>query len=81
MLVGGWSRKDKSWVYYYETGGIPEWKPGLKEAPLAKLIELGYQPLRYRGMAREAVPSGKEVLTRAVKSRAIQIPNPVVGEP
>ncbi len=80
MLVAGWSR-DKSWIYYYETGGIPEWKPDLKQAPLAKLIELGYVPLRYRGMARETVPSGKEVLTRAVKSRAISVPNPVIGEP
>lgn len=68
-------------MYYYETGGIPEWKPDLKQAPIVKLIELGYVPLRYRGMARETVPSGKEVLTRAVKSKAIRILNPVIGEP
>lgn len=29
------------------------WRPSLKEAPLAALMELGYQPLRYKGMAYE----------------------------
>ncbi|MFZ4683859.1 MAG: hypothetical protein ACOYMS_15245, partial [Terrimicrobiaceae bacterium] len=81
VLVAGWARKDRSWIYFYETGGIPDWKPALKEAPLDAMMALGYQPLRYRGMAREMVPSGKEVLTRAARSRAIVIPNPVVGEP
>jgi len=81
LLFAGWARPDHSWIYFYETGGIPEWKPALKEAPLAALMDLGYQPLRYRGMAHEAVPSGKEVLTRAVRSRAIAIPNPVIGDP
>ncbi len=81
MLFAGWARKDRSWIYYYETGGIPEWKPALKEAPLDKLLALGYRSLRYRGMAREEGPSGKEVLTREVASRAISIPEPVVGEP
>jgi len=81
LLVAGWAKPDKTWIYYYETGGIPEWKPALKQAPLDALMALGYQPLRYRGMAREAVPSGKEVLTRAVRARAISIPNPVVGDP
>jgi len=81
VLVAGWARKDRSWIYFYETGGIPDWKPALKEAPLDAMMALGYQPLRYRGMAREAVPSGKEVLTRAARSRAIVIPNPVIGEP
>ena len=81
ILFAGWARADHSWIYFYETGGIPDWKPALKEAPLAALIDLGYQPLRYRGMAREAVPSGKEVLTRAMRSRAIPIPDPIVGDP
>ncbi len=81
ILVAGWARPDRSWIYYYETGGIPDWKPALKQAPLDALMALGYQPLRYRGMAREAVPSGKEVLTRAIRARAISIPNPVVGDP
>ena len=81
ILVAGWARPDHSWIYFYETGGIPDWKPALKEAPLAALTALGYQPLRYRGMAREPVPSGKEVLTRAMRSRAISVANPVVGEP
>lgn len=81
ILVAGWTRPDHSWIYFYETGGIPDWKPALKEAPLAALMDLGYQPLRYRGMAREAVPSGKEVLTRAMRSRAVSVPNPVIGEP
>lgn len=81
MLVAGWARRDRSWIYYYETGGIPDWKPALKEAPLDALLALGYQPLRYCGMAREAVPSGKEALTRSARTRAITIPNPVIGEP
>jgi len=81
MLVAGWAKKDRSWICYYETGGIPEWKPALKQAPLAALIELGYQPLRYRGMAREARPTDKQVLTRAVLATAIRIPHPVIGEP
>lgn len=81
MLVAGWARPDKSWVYFYETGGVPDWKPALKEAPLDKLLALGFQPLRYRGMAREAVPTGKEVLTRAMRARAISLPEPTVGEP
>ena len=66
---------------FNETGGAPDWKPGLKVAPVDALLELGYQPLRYRGMAHEAVPSGKEVLTRAMRAKAISIPNPVVGDP
>lgn len=81
ILVAGWARPDRSWIYFYETGGIPDWKPALKEAPLGALMALGYQPLRYRGMAREMVPSGKEVLTRAARSRAVVVANPVIGEP
>ena len=81
MLVAGWAQPDKSWVYFYETGGVPDWKPALKEAPLDKLLALGFQPLRYRGMAREAVPTGKEVLTRAMRARAISLPEPTIGEP
>ncbi len=81
MLVAGWAKPDRSWVLYYETGGIPDWKPALKQAPTQALIDLGYQPLRYKGMAREAQPSGKEVLTRAVRAQAIVIANPVIGEP
>jgi len=45
------------------------------------LVALGYQPLRYRGMAREVEPSGKEVLTRSIRETAISVQNPVVGEP
>ncbi len=81
MLIAGWARKDKTWIYFYETGGVPDWKPALKEAPLDKLLALGFQPLRYRGMAREAVPSGKQVLTRAMRERAISLPEPTVGAP
>ena len=81
LLVAGWARRDRSWIYYYETGGIPDWKPALKEAPLEALMALGYQPLRYRGMARESEPSGKEVLTRSARARAIKVPHPVVGDP
>lgn len=80
-LIAGWSRRDKSWVYFYETGGVPEWKPALKEAPLDKLLALGYQPMRYRGMAREALPTGKEILTRAMRAEAIFVPEPAIGEP
>ena len=81
MLFAGWARPDHSWILFYETGGIPQWKPMLKEAPLDALLALGYQPLRYHGMAREATPSGKEVLTRAIRSQAISIPNPTIGDP
>lgn len=79
-LIAGWS-KDRSWIYYYETGGIPDWKPALKQAPLNKLLALGYVPMRYKGMAHEALPTGKEILTRAMRAEAISIPDPVIGEP
>jgi hypothetical protein len=86
LLCAGWSNPERTWLYYYETGGGPDyWKPGLKQAPLDALLALGYQPLRYRGMAREAVPDSKaappELLTRAVKATAATVPNPTVGEP
>ena len=85
LLCAGWSKPDKSWIYYYETGGGPDyWKPGLKQAPLQKLLDLGYQPLRYRGMAREVLPPGvdaKEVLTRSVKASSTEVAEPTVGEP
>ncbi len=81
ILFAGWARPDRSWIYYYETGGIPDWKPALKESPLQAMLALGFQPLRYRGMAREEIPSGKEVLTRAVTVRAVRVANPIIGEP
>ena len=82
ILCAGWSNPEHTWLYYYETGGGPDyWKPGLKQAPMDALLALGYQPLRYRGMAREAVPSSKEVLTRGVKATAITVSQPTVGEP
>ncbi|HBJ83382.1 MAG TPA: hypothetical protein DDZ88_05810 [Verrucomicrobiales bacterium] len=85
ILCAGWYDPRHTWIYYYETGGAPDyWKPGLKQAPLDALLALGYKPLRYKGMAYEPVPSGKqptEVLTRAIKARAIVVPNPTVGEP
>jgi hypothetical protein len=82
LLCAGWARPDHSWIYYYETGGAPDyWKPGLKERPLDALLALGYQPLRYRGMAYEPSISGKEVLTRSVRSRSSVVAVPTVGEP
>jgi len=81
MLVAGWACSDHSLIYYYETGGIPDWKPALKVSPLEKILALGYKPLRYRGMARETGPAGKEILTRAVRSSAIVVTDPVIGEP
>ena len=82
LLCAGWARADRTWIYFYETGGGPNyWKPGLKEAPLDALLALGYQPLRYRGMAREPGTSGKEVLTRGLRSRTLSVPEPTVGEP
>lgn len=85
ILCAGWYDPQHTWIYYYETGGGPEyWKPGLKQAPLEALLALGYKPLRYQGMAHELVPSGKqpkEVLTRAVKASAVVVTNPTVGEP
>ncbi len=85
VLCAGWSNPEKTWIYYYETGGGPQyWKPGLKQAPLDKMLALGYKPLRYRGMAHPPLKPGesaKEVLTRAVKSTADVVPEPTVGEP
>jgi cell wall-associated NlpC family hydrolase len=82
VLCAGWATPDKKWIYYYETGGPPDyWKPGLKEAPLAEMLELGYQPLRYRGMARESGVSGKEVLTRSLRAKSAVVTEPVIGEP
>jgi hypothetical protein len=68
-------------MFYYETGRIPDWKPALKQSPLSALLALGFQPLHYRGMAREEIPSGKEVLTRAVRMGIVSVTNPVIGEP
>lgn len=85
VLCAGWFDPQHTWIYYYETGGGPDyWKPGLKQAPLDALLALGYKPMRYKGMAYEQVPSGKqpkEVLTRAVKAAAQVVTNPTVGEP
>lgn len=85
ILCGGWANPERTWIHYYETGGGPQyWKPALKQAPLDKLLALGYKPLRYRGMARATLMPGqsaKEVLTRAVKAASIPVPEPTVGEP
>ncbi len=82
VLVAGWARRDRSWVYYYDTGGAPDyWRPSLKESPLAPMLALGYQPLRYRGMATEPTPSAKAPLTRSQRAQAIHVPEPVIGEP
>lgn len=85
LLCAGWTDASKTWLYYYETGGGPDyWKPGLKQAPLDALIALGYRPLRYNGMAHEPVPSGKQprdVLTRAAKASAAVVSHPTIGEP
>ena len=82
LLCAGWATPDRKWIYFYETGGLPDyWRPGLKQASLEKLLELGYRPLRYRGMASETRVDGKEVLTRAVINTAAVVPNPTVGEP
>lgn len=82
LLFAGWARPDRSWIYFYDTGSAPNyWKPGLKEAPLPALLALGYQPLRYLGMAHEPTTSGKEILTRAIRARAATVPAPTVGEP
>jgi len=85
LLCAGWSNRERTWIYYYETGGGPDyWKPGLKQAPMDKLLALGYKPLRYRGMAHPPLRPGetaKEILTRSVKATAITVPEPTVGEP
>ena len=82
ILCAGWATPDHQWLYFYETGGPPDfWKPALKRAPLAALLALGYQPLRYRGMAAESRTDGKEILSRGVLSTAAIVTNPVVGEP
>jgi hypothetical protein len=82
LLCAGWATPDRKWLYFYETGGAPEhWKPGLKQAPIEALLALGYQPLRYRGMAAEARTDGKQVLTRAARTSASIIAAPSIGEP
>ena len=82
LLCAGWVDADRKWIYFYETGGAPDyWKPGLKQAPIDGLLALGYQPLRYRGMAREARTDGKQVLTRAARETVDVVPNPTIGEP
>ena len=82
LLCAGWATSDRQWIYFYETGGAPDfWKPGLKRAPVHALLALGYQPLRYRGMATETRTDGKQVLTRAAISTAIVVTNPTIGEP
>jgi cell wall-associated NlpC family hydrolase len=81
ILCAGWVTPDHRWIYYYETGGPPDyWKPGLKQAPVDALIALGYQPLRYRGMATTTATDGKQVLTRGARTAAAVVTNPVVGE-
>lgn len=82
VLVAGWARRDRSWIYYYDTGGAPDyWRPSLKESPLHAMLALGYQPLRYRGMATEREPSAKTPLTRSQRAAAISVIEPVIGEP
>jgi len=82
LLCAGWASPDHAWIYFYETGGAPEhWRPGLKQAPLDALLALGYQPLRYRGMAAESRTDGKQILTRAALSSAAVVSSPSVGEP
>jgi hypothetical protein len=82
MLCAGWAGPNHKWIYYYETGGPPNfWKPGLKKAPLDELLALGYQPLRYRGMATETRIDGKEVLPRATRNAVDVVAKPIVGEP
>jgi hypothetical protein len=81
LLCAGWAMPDRQWIYFYETGGAPDfWKPGLKRAPIEALLALGYQPLRYRGMATETRTDGKQVLTRAARSASIVVTNPTIGE-
>lgn len=82
LLCAGWATLDHKWIYFYETGGAPDyWKPGLKEASLERLLAAGYQPLHYRGMATGGQTDGKQVLTRGVRIAAHVVTNPVVGEP
>ena len=81
LLCAGWATPDRRWIYFYETGGAPDyWKPGLKQAPLDALLALGYQPLRYRGMATETRIDGKQILTRGARAAAGIVTNPVIGE-
>jgi hypothetical protein len=82
VLCAGWADREKRWVYYYDTGGAPDyWKPSLKQSPVERLLALGYQPLRYKGMARESKPSGKEILTRNLQSTALRVADPEIGAP
>ena len=82
LLCAGWVSPDRKWIYFYETGGAPDhWRPGLKQAPLDALLALGYQPLRYRGMATDSRSDGKQVLNRSARSSVEVIAAPAIGEP
>jgi len=82
VLCAGWVTPDHQWMYYYETGGPPNyWKPALKQARLDRLIALGYQLLHYRGMATGGQVDGKQILTRALRTTASVVAHPVLGEP
>lgn len=85
LLCAGWADPQRYWVYYYETGAAPNfWKPSLRRSPIHSLIALGYQPLRYQGMARPLRPTdivSTPALTRSVTDKAIVMVAPVLGEP
>jgi len=82
LICAGWATPDHQWIYFYETGGPPVyWKPGLKKAPLDKILADGYQPLHYKGMATGGETDGKQVLTRGAQTEAAVVENPVVGAP
>lgn len=85
ILCAGWAKPDRTWIYFYDTGSSPDyWKPGLKMAELSKLLALGYQPLRYKGMARPVtgdVILAAPLMTRSIRSHASVVDEPEVGEP
>lgn len=85
LLCAGWADPERSWVYYYETGAAPDyWKPSLRKSPIKALLDLGYQPMRYKGMARPVRPMdivSVPALTRSVRDQAIVMIAPVLGEP
>ncbi|MFM7182004.1 MAG: hypothetical protein ACKO2G_11150 [Verrucomicrobiales bacterium] len=50
LLFIAWADENKSRLYAYETGSPPTWKVECHLIPTDFLIQIGYQPFRYRAM-------------------------------
>jgi hypothetical protein len=84
ILFAGWANPERTWIYFYETGGAPDyWKPGIKKAPLKAMEKRGFQPLRYKGMAQLANEADTLIiptLTKSVRENAPITNGTTMGE-